>query len=178
MVEMFPMMNVDPISQNPFAVLSLIVAPAVLTNAASVLALSTSNRFLRASERMRALSARLETEVKVEATARLLRVQVSRVEKQAVLLLRALRAIYVALGCFVAASLISIVGAGLSSSTWQMGFHFLVGLAVAVGFAGAGGLIWSCVNLFRATRLSMLNISEEAALIRERERTRPANLAT
>ena len=45
------------LAQNPFALLSLIAAPAVLTNAASVLALSTSNRFLRASERMRALSA-------------------------------------------------------------------------------------------------------------------------
>ena len=48
-------MAADPVSlaQNPFALLSLIAAPAVLTNAASVLALSTSNRFLRASERMR-----------------------------------------------------------------------------------------------------------------------------
>jgi hypothetical protein len=35
------------LSQNPFALLSLIAAPAVLTNAASVLALSTSNRTCR-----------------------------------------------------------------------------------------------------------------------------------
>jgi hypothetical protein len=49
---------VGDLSSNPFALLSLIGAPAVLTNAASVLALSTSNRFLRASERMRALSTR------------------------------------------------------------------------------------------------------------------------
>ena len=48
------------LAQNPFALLSLIAAPAVLTNAASVLAISTSNRFLRASERMRALSVRVE----------------------------------------------------------------------------------------------------------------------
>ena len=48
------------LSQNPFALLSLIAAPAVLTNAASVLVMSTTNRFLRASERMRALAVRVE----------------------------------------------------------------------------------------------------------------------
>jgi hypothetical protein len=51
---------VADLSQNPFALLSLIAAPAVLTNAASVLVMSTTNRFLRASERMRALAVRVE----------------------------------------------------------------------------------------------------------------------
>jgi hypothetical protein len=41
---------------NPFAVLSLIVAPAVLTNACSVLVLSTSNRLARATDRVRELA--------------------------------------------------------------------------------------------------------------------------
>src|SRR5882672_7907964 len=45
---------------NPFAVLSFIVAPAVLTNASSVLILSTSNRLARAVDRTRALSRELE----------------------------------------------------------------------------------------------------------------------
>jgi hypothetical protein len=36
---------------NPYAALSLIVAPAVLTNASSVLVLSTSNRLARAVDR-------------------------------------------------------------------------------------------------------------------------------
>jgi len=45
---------------NPFAVLSLIVAPAVLTNASSVLAMSTSNRLARAVDRARELSKQLE----------------------------------------------------------------------------------------------------------------------
>ena len=34
---------------NPFAALSLIVAPVILTNASSVLAMSTSNRLARAA---------------------------------------------------------------------------------------------------------------------------------
>src|SRR3954470_18468390 len=100
----------DFAAQNPFAVLTLIVAPAVLTNATSVLALSTSNRFLRAGERLRVLAEELEEAVTpADRSWRL--VHINRIERQAVLLLTALRADYVALGSFVSASLISIVGA-------------------------------------------------------------------
>ena len=45
---------------NPFAVLSLIVAPAILTNASSVLIMNTSNRLARGADRARELSKQLE----------------------------------------------------------------------------------------------------------------------
>ena len=83
------------LSQNPFALLSLIAAPAVLTNAASVLVMSTTNRFLRASERMRALSVRVEEKKLTPGLRALVRKQVDRTERQAVLLLGALRAAYI-----------------------------------------------------------------------------------
>ena len=75
-------MPADPatLAQNPFALLSLIAAPAVLTNAASVLALSTSNRFLRASERMRALDPRYNKAKNGPARELLLK-QITRVER-------------------------------------------------------------------------------------------------
>jgi uncharacterized protein DUF2721 len=166
-------MAIDYLSQNPFAVLSIVAAPAILTNASSVLALSTSNRFLRAGERMRALAAELQTLTSGAERDLLIR-QVSRVEKQALLLLTALRGAYVALGAFAAASLVSIVGAGLASTNLLVASHATVVLGILVGFVGAVGLIAACLNLFRATRLSLLNISEEAALIRQRESQRAA----
>jgi hypothetical protein len=159
------------LGQNPFALLSLIAAPAVLTNAASVLALSTSNRFLRASERMRALSVRTEDRTLSHEIRALLLRQANRTEKQAVLLLKGLRAAYVALGSFASASLISILGAAMAGSALHFGFHLLSALALGVGFIGAGGLVTACLKLLQATRLSMLNMSEEAALIRAREQT-------
>ena len=55
---------------NPFAALSFIAAPAILTNASTVLALSTSNRFMRASDRMRVLADRLDRGGEPEATTR------------------------------------------------------------------------------------------------------------
>jgi hypothetical protein len=83
---------------NSFAALSLIAAPAVLTNAASLLAMSTSHRFLRAGDRMRGLAQRLEAPGESDAVRRLLLTQVERVERQASLLLAGLRATFVALG--------------------------------------------------------------------------------
>lgn len=50
----------DMAAENPFAALSLIVAPAILTNACSVLIMSTSNRVARAADRGRELARELE----------------------------------------------------------------------------------------------------------------------
>jgi hypothetical protein len=161
------------LSQNPFALLSLIAAPAVLTNSASVLVMSTTNRFLRASERMRALSVRVEEKKLTPGLRALVRKQVDRTERQAVLLLSALRAAYIAIGSFASASLISILGAGLASTSLNVGFHAMAGLALGVGVAGASALVVACVRLLAATRLSMLNMSEEAALIRSHEEALP-----
>src|SRR4051812_9622783 len=111
-------MVTDFAGQNPFALLTFIVAPALLTNASTVLALSTSNRFLRTGERLRALADELETITVPEERAWRL-VHVNRIEEQARLLLSALRSVYVALASFMSATMISILGAGLASRQLQ-----------------------------------------------------------
>src|SRR2546423_322558 len=83
------------IAQSPFAVVTFIAAPALLTNASSVLAMSTINRMLRTRDRMRELYLQSEGGKQLEPEAsRLFIDQVNRVERQGVLLLRGLRAIY------------------------------------------------------------------------------------
>ena len=57
----------DVLGNNPFGVLTLIVAPAILTNASSVSALATSNRLARATERARAISLEMEKQDNVDA---------------------------------------------------------------------------------------------------------------
>ena len=167
----------DAVTQNPFALLSLIAAPAVLTNATAVLALSTSNRFLRAGERLRTVTA--EYEKATEENERDWRlVHIMRIEEQAILLLHALRRVYVAMGSFVSASLVSILGAALSAREVHPLDSVLVIVALVIGFVGAGALAWGCSTLFRATKLSMLNISEEAAMIQARAKKRKAALGT
>jgi hypothetical protein len=51
------------VSSNLFALLTLIVAPAVLTNASSVLGLNTANRFGRIVDRSRSWSTRWSASV-------------------------------------------------------------------------------------------------------------------
>src|SRR5919198_1449450 len=105
----------DPQS-NPFAVLSFIVAPAVLTNASSVLAMSTSNRLARAVDRARELSRQLEAAAELSSpeAARRLR-ELAATERRTLMLLAALRSFYIALGSFASAALISLLGAVLVS---------------------------------------------------------------
>ena len=157
-----PEMDVSTVLQSPFAPLTFVVAPALLTNASSVLAMSTVNRMIRAHDRMHGFFAKSEA----GELSDFLLAQVDRVEKQAALLLRALHSIYVALAAFACATLVTLVGAGLLSFVDPSWIHLLAGIGVALGFVGIGGLVVGCLNLFRATYLSVINIRDEAGAIR------------
>src|SRR5258706_8570725 len=150
----------EPISltQSPFVVVTFIAAPALLTNASSVLALSTINRMLRTRDRMHELFARSETGQASEQEAARLIEQVDRVERQAALLLRALRSIYVALAAFASATLVTLLGAGGASFQGALWLHLFARLGVVLGLVGGGGVVFGCVSLFRAPQLSLLNI--------------------
>lgn len=161
-------------TQSPFAVLTLIAAPAILTNATSTLALSTINRMFRTRDRMHELLAKSEAGDLPKAEAAHLLEQVNRVERQAVLLLRALHSIYVALGAFAAATLVTLLGEGLASFWGASWFRVMAGLGIALGLVGVGGLVFGSVKLFTATRMSLDNIRAEAALIRRRQSPRDA----
>lgn len=157
-----------PGSPNPFAVMTFIAAPALLTNASSVLALSTTNRMLRTRDRMQELFAKSEAGGLTGAEGVRLVNQVDRVELQAGLLLRALHSIYLALGSFAGATLFTLLGAALAQFQGALWFSLLAWLGLGLGFLGIGGLVIGSGCLFRATQLSLVNIAEEAALIRER----------
>ena len=47
------------LATDPFAILTVVVAPAVLTNASSVLALGTNNRLTRVADRTHAVTPQL-----------------------------------------------------------------------------------------------------------------------
>jgi len=155
------------LTQNPFGVLTFIVAPAILTNATSVLAMSTINRFLRTRERMHELYRESETSSQFRGPAFI--EQVRRVEQQAIRLLSALRWIYIGLGAFAAASLVTLMGALLGQFGSELLVHIIIAAGLLLGVAGVAGLIGGCTNLFQATQLSLTNIREEADFIRTRQ---------
>ncbi len=154
-------------TQSPFAVLMLIAAPAILPNATSTLAQSTINRMFRTRDRMHELLAKSEAGDLPEAEAAYMLEQVNRVERQAVLL-RALHSIYVALGAYAAATLVTLLGEGLAPFWGALWFRAMAGFGIALGLVGVGGLVFGSVQLFKATRMSLENIRAEAALIRWR----------
>jgi hypothetical protein len=162
-------MEPTTLAQSPFAALTFIAAPALLTNASSVLALSTINRMLRTRDRMHELFAKSEGGRQPETDAARLIEQVNRVEKQATLLLRALHSIYLALAAFAAATFVTLLGAVLVPFQGAIWFRVLAGLGVMLGLIGVGGLVFGSASLFQATQLSLINIREEATLIRERQ---------
>jgi hypothetical protein len=165
-------MDGNLLTQSPFAVVTFIVAPAMLTNASSVLAMSATNRMLRTRDRMEELYSKSEAGGLSETESAHLVVQVDRVERQAFLLLMGMRAIYVALGAFSAATLVTLLAAVVEQVHVAVWARPLTTLGIVLGAVGVGGLISSSVNLFRATRLSLANISEEAAIIRARHSKR------
>jgi hypothetical protein len=160
-------MGSNLLTNNPFAVLTFIAAPALLTNASCLLALSTINRLLRTRESMRELLR--ESERATEARGEKFLAHVNRVEQQAALLLRALHFIYVALGAFVAATLVTLLGAVAGQLGGALALQAVIGVGLLLGIAGVTGLIGGCVNLFHATQISLVNIREEAAAIRARQ---------
>ena len=85
---------------NPYTVLTLIAAPAVFTNAASVLTLGTGNRLARVVDRTRVIAQELQRGEHNTESLKLWRSHLDRLERRGGLLLRAMRSFYGSIGAF------------------------------------------------------------------------------
>ena len=155
----------DP-ATSPFSALTLIVAPAVLTNASSILALGTSNRLARAVDRARQLTIELELEpdMNTPASAALLR-ELSAAQRRMPMLIRALQSFYAAVGSFAAAALISLIGAVFAPRTTPSLGLVMEVLAVCVGAVAVTALARGAWLLVRETRIVVLALEERMALV-------------
>jgi Protein of unknown function (DUF2721) len=155
---------------SPLAALSLIVAPAILTNASSVLAMSTSNRLARAVDRARELARQLETPEAGTGEQGDRRFHDLRVtEDRTVLLMRALRSFYFALGWFAAATLLSLVGAvAEAAAPGAAAVRALAILGLVSGGLAVTALIHGSGLLLRETRLAVALLQERAERLRAR----------
>jgi hypothetical protein len=154
---------------NPFAVLSLIVAPAILTNASSVLIMSTSNRLARGADRARELSKQLEgtDDLSTGEAQRRLK-ELTAAEERTLLLLRSLRSFYVALGAFAFAAFVSLLGAVVAPIKLSVVVFPLELAGVGAGLVAVAALVYGSMLLFRETRIAVQVITERAATVRER----------
>jgi uracil-DNA glycosylase len=160
----------DP-NASPLSALSLIVAPAILTNASTVLTMSTSNRLARASDRARELAKQLEaaTDHGAADTTRRMK-ELATTERRSLLLLSALRSIYVALGSFASATVFAL----LSVVLWSTGYTKLTQvcevLGLAAGIVALCALVHGSLLLVRETRITVELLQERVAGVRARLR--------
>ena len=152
------------LSSNPFAALTAVVAPAVLTNACSVLALGTSNRLARVVDRTRAVTAQLNALQQESAPDQQWHEQLDSLRVRTRVLLQALRAIYAALGLFAATALLSVIGSLLAFSELPLAFHLVTLVALAAGILAVLALVSACVGMVRETRIAVQSLAAEANL--------------
>jgi len=156
------------LGDNPFSAMTVIVAPAILTNAMSVLALGSGNRLARAIDRFRETARELE---RLEPSSPLREgraKRVARLRTRAKLLLRAMKAFFAALGSFASTTIIAIFGTVLAALGRPGGAKIVAGLALALGAFGVLSLLYGCVLLVRDTRLAVEGLDEEADVLRDR----------
>jgi hypothetical protein len=155
--------------QGPFAILTLMAAPAVLTNASALLSMGTSNRFGRAVDRARSLAALLERPGMLEsAEGKIRHRQFERTHLRTILLLRALSSFYISLSSFAISSLVALVGAIAGQFSHGTGTSLAALLAALAGATGVASLGIGCSLLVRETRLAVVSIAEEDQVIRGR----------
>lgn len=151
-----------PMTDNPFAVLTTVVAPAILTNACSVLALGTSNRIARVVDRVRFISDRLMALAADDPECLYWEKQLAGLRQRALYLFWALRLIYAALGAFATAALVAIVGSALTATGMESVFQASAIIGLVVGTAGVAGLAIGCVLMVNEVRLALTLTQREA----------------
>jgi Protein of unknown function (DUF2721) len=150
------------VAGNPFAVLTAIVAPAILTNASSVLALGTSNRLARVVDRTRIVAAKLADLEPGSADHQAWTAQLSPLHLRSQLLVKALRFFYAGLGLFAASALVSVGGSIVAYYGQAALFRAAAMLAVLTGGSAVFGLCAGCVLMVRETQLAVKYLEEEA----------------
>lgn len=152
------------LGNNPFAVLTAIVAPAILTNASSVLALGTSNRLGRVVDRTRVVYSDLAKAAPGSMEYQDWMAQLAALRVRAQTLLQALRLFYAALGLFAASALVSVGGSIATYYGNKSMFVIAAGLAVMTGASAVVGLTIGCTLMVQETRLAVQSLAKEAEI--------------
>ncbi|MEB3286570.1 MAG: DUF2721 domain-containing protein [Vampirovibrionales bacterium] len=152
-------------TQSPFELLTLIVAPAILTNSASVLSLGTSNRFARTVDRSRFIYEKMKEPEKLPASeVALYQKQLPIVGKRSLLLVKALTCFYIAIGAFAATAFVSLMGAAVTLFHYVLVSNITMMAALACGVVGVISLVLGTVLLVQEMWLALNFLHAEVEL--------------
>jgi hypothetical protein len=147
---------------DPFSILTIVVAPAVLTNASSVLALGTNTRLARVADRTHVVAGQVAKLAPGDKEYAIFQAQLPSLETRAHLLLRALRFFYSALGLFASSALISIAGSIAAFYGAQSILQIAAAIGVLCGASAVISLVSGSVQMIRETQLAVKGIAFEA----------------
>jgi hypothetical protein len=157
-------MAIDAIQMGPFAALTFIAAPALLTNASSLLLMSTTTRFARALDRTRFISNELiAAQLPDEATITLYRRQLVMAQQRVRLIAWSMTAFYVAVGAFALGTLGALLGASFAESAAAVLVRVAADAILASGVLGVGALVYGAALLVWESRLNLVMLRDEAA---------------
>ncbi len=164
----YPINVPDATLSNPFAALTVVVAPAILTNASSVLCLGTANRIARVVDRTRHVAGELAALQDQGSRAFQIRVrQLELLNSRATRLFWALRLMYASLGLFATTALIAVIGSVMSYYSMAGWFQFVAVCGLATFVFAVLGLASGCVLMVREVQMALESLTEEAQLARE-----------
>ena len=155
----------DPLGPNPFGLLTFIVASAILTNATSIMARFTGNRFGLAIDRVKTIMVDLDAQQQEMADATSVRVEHLKTAHQRVaLLVRTLTALYFGVGSFVTATLLSLAGAIMFAAEMLTPHRIALGASMVARVAGVIWLVRARVLLIKESRIARQLLDEEIKL--------------
>ena len=155
------------LQSSPFAALTLISAPAVLTNASCVLLFGTGNRYGRAVDRAHELAEIVLKAAGLEPAEQQLRTrQLESAQTRTLLIVRALTCFYTAFACFVATTLLTLIGTALTSTA-------VLTVAFVTGCLGVLSMITGALMLAAESRFSFSVLHQENAFITARINKQP-----
>ncbi len=141
---------------NPFIMLTFIVAPAVLTNACALLAMSTSNRFARAIDMAKEIARQIDNGSDM-TSSRLDRLvnDFTTAETRGLLLLKAVRCFYLSLSCFALVALVSLLGSVSAMLKSQAVETIFLSFVLLLGGIAVGAIVYGVILLIREIRMVM-----------------------
>ena len=153
---------------NPFIMLTFIVAPAVLTNACALLAMSTSNRFARAIDMAKEIARQIDSgdDMNPSRLDRLVN-EFTTAETRGLLLLKAMRCFYLSLSCFALIALVSLLGSVSAMLKSQAVETLFLSFVLLLGVVAVGGIVFGIILLIREIRIVMTVMHRRISEIRQ-----------
>lgn len=160
----------------PFAVFTFLVAPAIMTNACTLLALGTSNRLARSVDRARMISSVLISAAgggsgggsgSGAIPLSLAQEQFLPATRRCRVLIRALRCFYMAVGCFGGGTCIAMVGASMGYFGFAKESNALMIVMLALAVVGVLSLVVGSAALVKESTLTLGLLKAEERVLHE-----------